>query len=322
MLTYQLGADDRTDIRFAISPMAETVLSLRALRRPERFPLHLTWVESARRRSPDLEWDVLTTLVNEGMGSPDFLTPRPTSPLTAVDDELAVVAAVDRKVALDQIEEINGSVPRAVAGPDTVERVTSALRDYWTALIAPHWPRMHGIMTADIVYRGRVQTERGTGAMLDDLGESFEYERGELRVRGVSTPSRTEAIGGRGLTLLPTMFGPHAAIPYEIGALPELFYPARGQGLMWSTSAPTDTADLARLIGTPRARILTLVHQPHSTAHLARLLDVTPSAISQHLRLLHRLGLVNAARHGRYVLYERTDLGSALLAGRGPGPSA
>jgi DNA-binding transcriptional ArsR family regulator len=315
MLTYLLGPDDLTDIRFAISPMAETVLSLRALRRPERFPLHLTWVESARHGSRGLDWDVLACLVNEGMGSPDFLTPRPTSPLASVDDELAMVAAVDRRVALDQLESINGTVPPAVAGRDTVDRVTRALGAYWEALIAPHWARMHGIMKADIVYRGRVQTERGTGAMLDDLGESFTYERGALRIRGVSNPSRTESIDGRGLTLLPTMFGPHAAIPYEVGALPEVFYPAQGQGLMWSSPAPNDAADLARLIGAPRARILTLLEHPHSTAHLARLLDVTPSAVSQQLRLLHRLGLVNAARHGRYVLYERTDLGTALHNG-------
>ncbi|HYJ66228.1 MAG TPA: ArsR family transcriptional regulator [Nocardioidaceae bacterium] len=321
MLTYLLGADDLTDIRFAISPMAETVLSLRALRRPERFPLHLAWVESVRRRSGGLDWDVLMSLVNEGMGSPDFLTPRPTSPLTSVEEDLAVVAAVDRQVALEQLEKVNGTVPPAVAGQDAVGRVTTALRGYWEALIAPHWARMHGIMSADIVYRGRVQTEDGSGAMLDDLGESFEYERGELRVSGVSDPSRTEAIGGRGLTLLPTMFGPHAAIPYEIGGLPELFYPARGQGLMWSTPAAVDAADLGRLIGPPRARILTLLEQPHSTAHLARLLGVTPSAVSQHLRLLHRFGLVNAARHGRYVLYERTDLGSALHDGSVAGPS-
>jgi DNA-binding transcriptional ArsR family regulator len=46
---------------------------------------------------------------------------------------------------------------------------------------------------------------------------------------------------------------------------------------------------------------------------LARRLAVTPSAVSQHLAVLHRGGLVDRHRSGRAVLYQASELGLALL---------
>jgi DNA-binding transcriptional ArsR family regulator len=48
---------------------------------------------------------------------------------------------------------------------------------------------------------------------------------------------------------------------------------------------------------------------------------VTPSAVSQHLRVLFAAGLVTRARHGRQVLYRRSDLGDRLAGGQRPSPS-
>ncbi|GAB2886825.1 hypothetical protein GCM10027074_64120 [Streptomyces deserti] len=47
---------------------------------------------------------------------------------------------------------------------------------------------------------------------------------------------------------------------------------------------------------------------------LARRLGVTPSAVSQHLRVLHAAGLVTRTRDGRHVLYRRSPLGDQLAA--------
>ncbi|MFI0482630.1 ArsR/SmtB family transcription factor [Actinomadura sp. 9N215] len=49
---------------------------------------------------------------------------------------------------------------------------------------------------------------------------------------------------------------------------------------------------------------------------LAHRLRVTPSAVSQHLRVLHAAGLITSARQGRRVLYRRTPLGDQLTAPR------
>lgn len=312
VLTYVLTSADLEDIRFAVSPAAETVLSLRALQDPGRFPLQLPWVRAVQPRLEALDWDVLRWLVNETMGSPDFLTPRPTSPLTRLDDELAVIAAVDRATYERQLIAVDGEIPERLAWPDGVGRIADALRGYWDAVMAPYWQRMRAILTADISYRGHVVTQHGTGAMLDDLGPAIGYRDGRLRVDRVSDPSRTERVGGRGLVLQPTLFGPHAVIPFDIGAEPLLGYPPRGQGRLWSVVAPPSRRDVELLVGTPRARILALLDHPRTTTDLATSLEVTPSAVSQQLQLLRRTGLVEPQRTGKLVLYRRTELADLL----------
>lgn len=309
MLIYELTAQDLEDIRFAVSPAAEAVLSLRALRDPGRFPLQLPWVRVVQPSLERLDWTVLRWLVNDTMGSPDFLTPRPTSPLTQFGDELELIAAVDRDTFDRQLAAVNGVVPE---GLDITE-VVGALHDYWQTVMAPYWPRMRAILSSDISYRGYQMTQRGTGAMLNDLGAAIAYRDGRLLVDRVSNPSRTEQVGGRGLVLQPTLFGPHAVIPFDIGAEPLLGYPPRGQGHLWSVLEPPSRRDLARLIGTPRARILDLLTHPRTTTDLATELGVTPSAVSQHLRLLHRTGLVEPERTGKLVLYRLTELAELLI---------
>ena len=58
--------------------------------------------------------------------------------------------------------------------------------------------------------------------------------------------------------------------------------------------------------------MLRLLAEPLPTVDIARRLDVTPSAVSQHLKVLHATGLVTRARDGRYVLYRRSELGDRL----------
>ncbi|MEV0713182.1 DUF5937 family protein [Asanoa sp. NPDC050611] len=321
MLTYVLTAQDLEEVRFAVSPAMETVLSLRALRDPGRFPLQLPWVRAVQPLLGSLDWDVLRLLVNATMGSPDFLTPRPTSPLTQFDDELDVVATVDRDTFDRQLAAVNDEVPGHLAGPHGITKVVDALRDYWRTAMAPYWPRMRTILSADITYRGQVITRHGTGAMLDELGPAISYQDGRLRVDRVSDPSRTEHVDGRGLVLQPTLFGPHAVIPYDVGADPLVGYPPRGQGHLWTVVAPPSPHDLSRLVGAPRARILERLGHGRTTGDLAAELGVTPSAVSQHLRLLHRTGLAEGHRVGKTVLYRRTELAD-LLTGIGAGPAS
>ncbi|MEU4290043.1 DUF5937 family protein [Kribbella sp. NPDC026596] len=317
MLTYELDSRDLEGVRFAVSPVAEMVLSLRALRDPGRFPLQLAWVRAVQPQVDDLDWSVLRWLVNDTMGSPDFLTPRPTSPLTQIADELEIIAGVDRGTFERQFAAVNKELPDELAGADGVTRVVDALREYWEAVMAPYWDRMRTILSADISYRGHVLTQHGTGAMLNGLGPAITYDDGLLKVDRVSDPSRTEQVDGRGLVLQPTLFGPHAVIPFDIGAEPLLGYPPRGQAHLWSVVEPPSQRDLAQLIGTPRAHILALLTHPRTTTDLAAELKVTPSAVSQHLQLLRRTGLVEPQRTGKQVLYKPTEL-AALLTGSDP----
>ena len=72
------------------------------------------------------------------------------------------------------------------------------------------------------------------------------------------------------------------------------------------------SSTLASLIGAPRAQLLEMLAEPLPTVEIARRLRVTPSAVSQHLKVLHAAGLVTRARDGRQVLYRRSPLGDQL----------
>lgn len=308
MLTYVLNSQDLADVRFAVSPVSEMVLSLRALRDPGRFPLQLGWVRAVQPQVAGLDWDVLRWLVNDTMGSPDFLTPRPTSPLTQLSDELDLIAQVDSTTFRNQLVAVNGELPDDLS----VDKIIQALNQYWQTMMAPYWNRMRTLLSADISYRGHILTQQGTGAVLNGLGPAISFADGLLKVDRVAALSRTEEINGRGLVLQPTLFGPHAVIPFDPGADPLLGYPPRGQAHLWSVVAPPSRHDLAQLIGTPRARILELLTHPRTTTDLAGELKVTPSAVSQHLQLLRRTGLVESERTGKQVLYRPTELADLL----------
>jgi DNA-binding transcriptional ArsR family regulator len=94
---------------------------------------------------------------------------------------------------------------------------------------------------------------------------------------------------------------------------PLLAYPSRGVATLWAPTPTADATALGSLLGAPRAGLLGLLGEPLPTVEIARRLGVTPSAVSQHLQVLHATGLVSRARDGRHVLYRRSPLGDQLV---------
>jgi DNA-binding transcriptional ArsR family regulator len=86
-------------------------------------------------------------------------------------------------------------------------------------------------------------------------------------------------------------------------------------------SAPDTVAPLAelfRLLGDPtRLRIvLACVDGQRAVGSIARALNLSPSLVSHHLRLLRAARIVRAQRQGKQVLYRAADSHiSAMLAG-------
>src|SRR3984885_13721697 len=104
MIRIELGVEDLADTRFGISPLAETVLSLRALVDPSQHTLHLPWLRAVRVRLDPSDSQLLHSLVGpsrippdfRGIPSralPDFLTPRPARFIPHIEDELASIRA-------------------------------------------------------------------------------------------------------------------------------------------------------------------------------------------------------------------------------------
>ncbi|MFK4101100.1 helix-turn-helix domain-containing protein [Streptomyces sp. NPDC019531] len=212
-------------------------------------------------------------------------------------------------------------VARGLTDPAAfLTRIADALDAYWHTCLAPDWwPRAQSILEADLAHRGRVSAERGTGAMLSDLCHRLNWTGSHLRLSTrdfyTQAPWADTSIAGRGLVLLPSLFARGAQPLIDPARPPTLIYPARGSALLSEEAPPITDDALARLLGRPRARILDLLAEPASTTELARRLDVTPGAVSQHLAVLYDAGLLSRTRNGRVVRYARTRLGDELRRG-------
>jgi DNA-binding transcriptional ArsR family regulator len=90
-------------------------------------------------------------------------------------------------------------------------------------------------------------------------------------------------------------------------------YTPRGTGLWWRKPDTTAIHSLELTIGEARAHILQSLEIPASTGEVAHALRVTSGAVSQHLSLLNKAGLVENRRSGKRVYYSLTERGEELL---------
>lgn len=322
MISFVLGVEDLADTRFALSPLHETLLSLRVLQDPGLSALHLPWRRAVTGRLGRLDTGLLMSLVARRRTIADFLTPQPTVFAPDFDEQLAVVRrASPARVRHDlELAHAPDPLPHALRDAAAGDEAAAGLRDtvcellhrYWQAAVEPMWPQMRLVLEADMTYRARRLALGGARLLFADMHPNLRWADGELHIAQMISRHRVAA-HGRGLLLLPSVFAHKPAPPVSPREPPRLLYPCRGVATLWET-APADepAAALVSLLGAPRARLLGLLQEPLPTVELARRLRVTPSAVSQHLRVLHATGLVTRARDGRHVLYRRSALGDRL----------
>jgi biotin operon repressor len=308
VVRYELVGQDLATVRFAISPLNELVLSLHAWRDPGRYPVHLPWIRSLAEVRDRLDTATLLALVNDDLWTPDFLTPRPRSPLTRLADELALISSTPAPIVRRDLAVI-GSPLR---GRRVLPRIVAALTAYWEVCFAPHWPRMHALLEGDVTYRGREIAQRGLAEMFAGLAGRVSMAGHVVTVGMVSDVTYTRPTTG-GLTLVPSMWTSSASVPISPLEEPMIIYRARGSGTLWEPAALPAPQALAGLLGAHRAGLLAVLGTPGSSTELAARLGVTTTAVNQHLRALQAGGLLVSARHGRSVLYRRTDLAERLL---------
>ncbi|WP_305783500.1 ArsR family transcriptional regulator [Symbioplanes lichenis] len=289
--------------------------SLWALRDPGRYALHLPWRRAALAALEPDDLELLLSLVGNSRALPDFLTPRPATfapPPAEQFDEIRRTPPdlVERDIAATHAP---GPVP-AVLRAATLSDLVDLLERYWSAAMAQCWPRMRLVMEADTTYRARQLATGGARLLFADLHPNVSWADGALRIDQMIGRYRVSA-AGHGLLLLPSIFAYKAIPPMSSAERPWLAYPARGIATLWQATVPPGPEVMAALVGPPKARLLLLLAEALPTVELARRLRVTPSAVSQHLRILHGSGLVTRIRDGRHVLYRRSALGDRLIEG-------
>jgi DNA-binding transcriptional ArsR family regulator len=192
--------------------------------------------------------------------------------------------------------------------------IAGELRAAHDRLIAPHWSRIRAVLDADIAYRAKQLAAGGAERLFADLHPDLHWRDGRLTLEGWWSDRAVSSTAPDGLVLLPVVLGtPYVAIKLHTTTQTTLRYPARGLGTLWTAGTRPASGSAVRLLGRPRAELLEALRSPATTTDLARALNVSPSAVSQHLRVLRDSGLVAGERSGRSVLYLTTERGLGLL---------
>ncbi|GIZ96250.1 ArsR family transcriptional regulator [Tsukamurella sp. TY48] len=328
MLTYVLDVGDLADARFVLSPLNETALSLFHLRSDLSFGPHLArWRHDALARRDHFDHATITALVSpSGAQIPDFLTPPPAgNARPSFDEHVRLVASADADAVRQQLVQLGEGAPVSpvletlLSDPDPAGHIADVLADYHRAAIHPHWPAIERILESDITYRGRELAAGGPAQLFRSLTPRVAWNRtGELRIDvSCASASGEFASDGRGLSLVPSIFiGGVGAAHDPNCAAPHIAYPARGSATLTESAPPVAADALRKLIGAAKADLLVALEEPSAVSELARVLGVSPSAISQSLKVLSANGIVDSARYGRRVLYRRTAIGDALVTRR------
>lgn len=317
VIYLHFGAADLSRVRFAFSPVWETVTSLRRLTAASPSGLHAPWLERVRPRLGGLELDLLTAVVRPTGYIPDFLQPFPPRRAPSFESSLADMAATDPRLVAAELAHL-AQHPIAQQGPgrgrrvevlrDLVEepaaglaRIVAALERYWSAAIAPHWPRIRAVLEADLSYRLAELASGGVQQLFRTLHPSVSFQRDTLRV--VKYYDGHADLRERGLLLVPCAFGWPEVIVRTADPQPALTYAPRGLGRLWESAPSVGQSPLAGVLGRGRAAILAQLDLPMSTTQLADLLQLSAPTLNVHLKTLQAAGIVASRRDGRAVLY-------------------
>ncbi|MEU2337643.1 DUF5937 family protein [Streptomyces sp. NPDC013172] len=309
-------------VRFAVSPLGETVLALRVLLGTGGHAVHRPWVRRARPLlAGEREVPLLRTLIAGPL--PSFLFPAPQERLPSMAAELDLLRGTEEAFFRREYGAVAGVPAEEVPGPARVlPRLAEALHRCHEVLIAPQWGRMRAVLEADLGRRALTLVDGGVQALFTELHGDVAWEGGQLVVHGRRGPHTVHTVdaGGHGLVLLPSVFNwPNVGVDKSPVTAASIRYPAVGVGSLWEPPPQTLTG-LAPVLGHTRAALLAALAEPMTTAALASRLGITPSAVSQHLGALRGADLVWTRRTGRTALHLRTERANHLLGV--PGTSA
>ncbi|WP_052020722.1 DUF5937 family protein [Actinokineospora spheciospongiae] len=325
MLRLEVTGEDLLRTRFALSPAFELDGLLRALAGVSRVRLPQAWRARLRPAFDRLRlqpgFAALLALQSPRHGAA-FVTPPPSVLAQTWEEDVARVLATPVGVAREEISACAGhrpvGDPRVAAllgSASVVEHLADALTAAWHELLAADWPQVRAVCERDVVHRAGRLGGGGWVAALGGLHPRVRWGGGAVAVTGVPG-RRVRASDGSGLLFVPSVFvWPRVAVHLDAPWPAAIIYPARGAAALWESTRGHDPDALAALLGRSRARLLVALADPAGTTHLARSLGLAVGAVGDHLAVLRRAGLLDRARAGRSVLYRRTPLGDALVAG-------
>lgn len=319
MFRLRVNAADLRQMRFTYSPLTEVAESLHMLSCEQVPELYRGWFEMIRSSLRRVDMPLLR-VVASGCGVARFMFLGAADADATIERQLRLVA----DYPADRLREDLGEMWPGTGLPPTAERLLAdgpgrladALWEYWQAAIGPHWGRIRALLDADVAYRAARLAGGGIECLLADLHPLVKLNDHAIQV-GAQGRVIEHDLSGSGLLLVPCAFAwPCLDVGVGDPWPPHLIYGARGVGNLWNDTkrSQSGSADaLRQLLGRSRTAVLISVALPMSTTGLACELGQSPPAVSAHLSVLRRSGLVTSWRAGRRVLYQQTPLASSII---------
>ncbi|MEU8387549.1 winged helix-turn-helix domain-containing protein [Micromonospora sp. NPDC048843] len=328
MLKIHFSGEDilRTRVAPAADPVWELVLSLHVLRGRTRDPLTANWRRSVAR---DLRQDSaseqlrLLFALNPPRGYfPDFLTPYASvggfeAGLDAVRSTPTELLHRDLSVLASENQLPSSAAALARGEVSALHHLAESMEQYRSLAISPYWGRIQAAVAADRTRRARALLDGGVEGLLTSLRPAMRWESRVLEVHSYPH-SRELHLDGRGLLLVPSFFCAATPVALLDPALPPvLVYPVDRLGALVSADASAASGaareSLAALLGRTRAAVLQASDEGCTTGEVARQLNISPAAASQHATVLRNAGLLVSHRERNSVLHTLTPLGRAML---------
>jgi len=314
----------RTHIADSPRPLLETNFAIRLLQERNQPEPVGAWRRGVLARLPQLA-RMLFELTPSCGYTPMFLNPNCSG---SVHVQLELVRAAPRseiRVEMARFAQRH-SVPgwaRALDGDgQLLGRLADTLDQIYATAVAPYWPEVAGRFVADRSERAQDFLDGGVDRLLARLHPRVRWIPPALEVLTISQLQGELHLNGRGLLLVPTVFGADAPTIDLAGDQPCLTYPARrgspATHLAVAARAPGGfamPAHLVALLGRSRAAVLYAVveHPGCNTSELAAAARVSLSSASEHATVLRTAGLITTERHRQAAVHAPTAAGSSLL---------
>ena len=325
ILNVKLSGDDLANVRFSVSPTQHLIIALTM--RNTSLPAQRWW-RRTRRHVPQSAAPLLELLAAHPDYSPDFLTPpialsKPSGATALTDDLDAIRAVSDDQIrgevlwGLEPPDGIASSVRALRDGdPRQRERLLTAISALFQACLADDWTDMRRRLQSDLARRVATLAGGGVGRMLADVHPGLAQPLAwSLQYADVGAYAGTEyfhELDGSGFLLSPNLFlsGRAPSLSLTPWQQPLVFYSA-DHGPQGPQAGGRDP--LAALLGKGRTAALRAIGAGCTNGELARRLEVSAPAASQHASALRNAGLVTTIRSGQSVVHSVSVLGADLL---------
>ncbi|MEH1167602.1 helix-turn-helix transcriptional regulator [Micromonospora sp. CPCC 205539] len=322
MLRLRLGPADLCRVRFAdrLHPVGTALLAGQWLRDPTVAVLAPALAQSAAAAVEDAggaraATAILRHLLPDRGHLPDFVTPfdgleSVTAGLEAIRATPTSRVRAEVTAAYTKADATPLRRRFAAADPEVLDLFGGAVRTWFEAVLAPHWPDLVSAHNQQVTCAGQRLALHGLAGLFANLHPAIRWREPVLEIR---TWWQGELAGtGHGLVLLPSpLAGPRPRVLVEPGRPILIVYPVP----MPRPSATVPGDALGRLLGTTRAMVLRRLAEAggSTTTVLARAAGISLSSASEHATALRAAGLIATERDGGAVRHHLTSLGAHLL---------